>query len=137
MVKSAGLLQKVNDFGVRQKVDACARQQHSELVALFQGAFDRIDLLLVLDCFLLLLCLYNPKFEQLHRLEKLIESKLGLVFQLLLNQQLLRLRRIPAQALNYSLQLLNVDVACLFFVEHVENAPEVFDLLLVIRLEDI
>ena len=51
--------------------------------------------------------------------------------------QLLRFFWISPQAFHYGLQVLYIYEACFLLVEHVEDAPEVLDLLLRVHLEDV
>ena len=70
-------------------------QKYTKLVSLFQSALNRIDLLLVLKSLLLLLSLYNPILQHVHDLKELIKCQLGLVLQLLSDQELLSFLGIP------------------------------------------
>jgi hypothetical protein len=70
-------------------------QKYTKLVSLFQSALNRIDLLLVLKSLLLLLSLDNPILQHVHDLKELIKCQLGLVLQLLSDQELLSFLGIP------------------------------------------
>ena len=72
-IRDGYLPEEIDDFGIWQKVDACARQQSSELIAVLKGALDWIKVLFIL--FSLVFLGGEATLKSLHDLEELHEAQ--------------------------------------------------------------
>lgn len=125
------LLQKVDHLAIRQEVNTSSWQQRSILVPVLQRCFfrhhGRTFKLLSLSV-LVLLSDHKAVLQVLHDQQEFREGKFLLAWVDCL-QQILGLGGVSSEALEDRLEVLRVNLARLFLVEHIEDAFEILYLL--------
>jgi hypothetical protein len=108
-------------------MNSSTRKEGSIFIAFFQGSF--FNLIFVAFTIAVLLALHESVLELAHDNQKLLKRKLVLV-RIQILDQVFSFVRITAQAFQNCLEVGDIYKTCLFLVEHIEDALEIFNFLL-------